>query len=129
MAPRLTARDHYLRSITESQWQTTVEGLLAAGGWVYYHAPDNRPVTAASGRKYVQDVKKGWPDLVAFRGDRRVALELKREVGAIKPGQIDWLRVLRHHGFEVGIYRPSHESLLQASLLRGAALPGFPENL
>lgn len=130
MARRLTAREEFDRSFTEAQWQTRVEGWLRAGGWLWYHAPDNRPVTAASGRKYVQAIKGGFPDLIAFRGSRRLALELKRQVGsAPTEEQLRWLHTMRRHGFEVGVFRPSHAGVLEAMLLRGAAAPSTSEVL
>lgn len=102
MAPRLTARDHQLRAVTEAQHQKNVEQILAMYGWRYFHAPDNRPV---NGR--IQNVKAGYPDLTAVRGTRLLYAELKRETGKTTPDQDDWLRDLAAAGAECYVWRPS----------------------
>jgi hypothetical protein len=124
MPPRLTNEQVLLRSITEAAWQRQVQGMLSLLGWEYFHAADNRPVTTGAGRKYVQAIRRGWPDLVAFHDGqgRRIALELKREVGPVTREQVDWLRRLRRHGFETGVFRPSHAELLQR-ILKGLPIP------
>lgn len=107
MSARLTPEVRALRAITEAQWQTTVNGILTAHGWTHYHAPDNKPIVARSGRRYVQNVRAGWPDVFAVRGTRAVAAELKRETGTVAPEQDDWLERLGAVGIEVYVWRPS----------------------
>jgi hypothetical protein len=106
MAARLTPEVRALRAITERQWQATVEKLMTAHGWHWYHATDNRPVTAKSGRKYVQNIRAGWPDLFAVKGPRLLAVELKREEGKTSREQDAWLRVLAAAGVEVHVWKP-----------------------
>ena len=106
MAARLTPEERALRSITERQWQGTVEKLLTAHGWTWYHPGDNRPVTAKSGAKYTQRVVPGWPDLFAVKGPRLLAVELKREDGKTSPEQDAWLAKLAGAGVETAVWRP-----------------------
>jgi hypothetical protein len=106
MAARLTPEVRALRAITERQWQTTVEKLMTAHGWHFYHSPDNKPIVARSGRKYVQNIRAGWPDLFAVKGARLLAVELKREEGKTSPEQEEWLRVLAAAGVEVAVWKP-----------------------
>lgn len=103
MSARLTDRDRIIRTITESEWQKTVQQMLTATGWLWYHAPDNRP--GANGR--IQGIKAGFPDLVAVRGNRVLYLELKRETGRTSPDQLRWLTALTDAGQEAHVFRPS----------------------
>lgn len=113
MAARLTARDIQLRAITERDWQAKVQIMLTAYGWLWYHAPDNRP--GANGR--VQAIKAGFPDLVAVRGARILYIELKKEIGKTTPEQDVWHWKLREAGAEVYVWRPS-DSTRVAEVLR-----------
>lgn len=127
MARRLTDDDRMLRAISETAWQHAVEGIAAAGRWRYYHAPDNRPITAAgSGRRYVQAVRRGFPDLVAVRRGRMVVVELKTETGTVTDDQHAWLTDLAAAGVEVGVWRPRDRDLVEAVLLHGAPMPTWP---
>lgn len=107
MSARLTDHDRYLRSITEATVQAQVERLATLHGWLWWHAPDNRPITTTRGHRYVQDVRAGFPDLILTRGTRGIALELKRQTGRVKPEQVTWLLALQAAGFEVAVVRPS----------------------
>lgn len=102
MAARLTDRERALRAVTEKQWQKQVEQMLTALGWRWYHAPDNRPAKNGA----VQNVRSGWPDLFAVRGERRIAIELKSEIGRVSPEQEEWLAALGIAGIETYIWRP-----------------------
>lgn len=103
MAPRLTARDHQLRAVTEAAHQRNVESLLTLYGWRWYHAPDNRP-----GRNgFIQNVRAGYPDLTALRGTRTLGIELKRQTGKTTPEQDTWLADMAAAGWETYVWRPS----------------------
>lgn len=115
MAARLTARDHQLRAVTERQWQTTVEAMLRANGWRFYHAPDNRPGRNGA----VQNIRAGYPDLTAVRGSRLIYAELKRETGKTTPDQDSWLADLAAAGAECYVWRPSDAPALGAILAPG----------
>lgn len=124
MTPPLTAEQRYLRSISESSWQRVVQGVAEVAGWRFYHAPDNRPVTArASGRRYVQAVRAGFPDLVLVKRDRLIFAELKAETGQPTPDQLMWLTALAATGAEVALWRPSDEPAVERVLLHGDPLP------
>lgn len=115
---KLTGREKILRSITEKQFQAQVEGLLKAYGWRYYHPPDNKPVTGNTGRTYIQNVKAGFPDLVAVRGGRLLCIELKRETGKTTPEQETWLADLQAAGAECHVWRPRDLPSIRATLAR-----------
>lgn len=102
----LQPRPDLLAATTEAQLQTQVQDLLDLTGWHWWHAPDNRPVTPRSGRRYVQAVKPGWPDLVATRGPVLLALELKTQTGRVTPEQAAWLLRLQATGAQVAVIRP-----------------------
>jgi hypothetical protein len=132
-------------TMTERQWQATVEGLLRFYGWRYHHAPDNKPRAGAEGRAGRQRVgDRGFPDLVAVRhldgqGPELAFLELKTETGRLGDGQDEWLEALRSFADEVadladepgrerpdlpaprvivGVYRPAQRRALE-DLLAG----------
>lgn len=113
MAARLTARDMQLRAITERDWQAKVQVMLTAFGWMFYHAPDNKP--GMNGR--IQNIRAGFPDLVAVRGKRILYIELKKEIGKTTPEQDLWLGKLRDAGAEAYVWRPS-DSPRVAEVLR-----------
>ena len=75
-------------------------------GWLVYHAPDNRPVRAKSGRTYVQNVAAGWVDLVLLRGPRSMFVELKKNNGYPTPEQRKCHEALRSAGLYVAVWKP-----------------------
>ncbi|PSK95812.1 VRR-NUC domain-containing protein [Haloactinopolyspora alba] len=118
MSRRLTPTEKRLRTIRESQWQTLVENIAQAYGWMRYHAPDNTPRTAASGRRYVQNVKAGWPDLALLHPRRGLFMvaELKTETGQVSDDQAEWLAGFRAAGIRAEIWRPRDEDTVKAVL-------------
>lgn len=118
MTARLSPDEIRLRSMAETQWQAQVEAIASACGWKHWHAPDNRPVTAKSGRRYVQNVKAGFPDLVLVRGQRLVFAELKRQgpQGVVSDEQAAWLIALGCTGAETYVWRPGDLDLVKAVL-------------
>lgn len=119
----VSPNEAYLRSITERQWQRTVEGVAAAAGWLAYHAPDNRPVTSINGARYVQSVRAGFPDLVLVKAGRLLVVELKTQTGRVTAEQLRWLTELAAAGVEVAVWRPADERIMQAVLLHGEPVP------
>jgi hypothetical protein len=94
--------------MTEAQLQAAVEGLLRFYGWRYFHAPDNRPVQARSGRRYVQRVTPGFPDVIALRnlpgyGPELLVAELKKQGGRYGDGQQEWLELFDEFGVAVAL--------------------------
>lgn len=103
MAKRLTEEDKYNRERTERDWQNFVIARALNNGWTYYHAPDNKP--DRNGR--IQNIVKGFPDLVLVKDGRLVFAELKKELGRVTPEQTEWLAQLAATGAETYIWRPS----------------------
>lgn len=84
-----------IKAGSEAAFQLQVENLADFYGWRFFHAPDNRPITAKSGRRYVQSVKAGFPDLVLSRGIELIVAELKTETGRVAKEQDAWLDSFR----------------------------------
>lgn len=81
--------------MTEKQLQQNVQATLRAFGWMSYH-------TWLSVRSVA-----GYPDIVAIRGNRLIAIELKSERGDVRPEQQEWLDAFAAAGSEAVIWRPS----------------------
>jgi hypothetical protein len=66
-------------------------------GWITYHVPDSRRVTA-----------RGCPDLIMINESqsRMMFAELKTSKGKVRPEQVFWIGVLRASGTEVHVWRP-----------------------
>lgn len=95
-----------LKANSEAAWQQQLEQLARYCGWKTYHAPDNRPVQTRSGRRYVQNVAAGWPDLVLVRPPELLIVELKTDKGRVAPEQTAWLEALAACGLETYVWRP-----------------------
>src|ERR1017187_8180927 len=65
--------------VTEKQFAAQVEDVLKLLGYRYYHTFWSVHSVA------------GFPDYLALRGCRAVAIELKREGGKATPAQIEWI--------------------------------------
>jgi hypothetical protein len=113
MPPRLSDREKALRTITEARFQRDVEHLLLLFGWRHYHAPANKPV---NGR--VQNIKAGFPDLVAVRAGRLIFAELKTQTGKLGKDQPEWLEDLEKTGAEVYLWRPEDMAAIRDTLAR-----------
>lgn len=103
MPKKLTDEERLLRAITEASFQRDVEAVLNRFGWLYFHAPDNKPNRFG----HIQNIKAGFPDLVAVRYDRVIYAELKREKGVVSEDQQKWHDALKRAGQEAYIWRPS----------------------
>lgn len=111
MPKRLTPDEVCDRAYTERQFQSMVQVIMRDMGWLYYHAPDNKPI---HGR--IQNVKAGFPDLCAVRGGRLIFAELKKELGRTSGAQDEWIDSLRTAGQEVYVWRPSDLPVLSGIL-------------
>ena len=105
-----SARQVILESIGEKAWQAQVEEWLKRGGWLYIHQFDSRRSNP------------GFPDVLAIRGRRLLAIELKAK--RKKPGfwQDVWLTAFRELGcehVEVYVWRPFDELEVRRVLLDG----------
>lgn len=65
-------------------------------GWMAYHTHDSRKS------------EPGFPDIIAVRGGRVLAIECKRERGRVRPEQVMWVEALSEvPGVTAMIARPS----------------------
>lgn len=105
---RLSAQERADRALTEAEFQRAVTDLAAILGWSWVHF---RPAQTARGwRTPVEGpLGQGWPDLVLVSPLRRrfLAVELKRELGALSPDQEQVHRILEAGGLTVRVWRPS----------------------
>lgn len=82
-------------AMMEDELQTNVEHALLVFGWRSYHT------------RYSIGSAPGFPDLIAVRGDRVLAAELKREGKSPTRAQDAWLDDLAVAGVEVFVWYPS----------------------
>ena len=80
---------------SEAQLQSAVVEGLSATGWMVYHTYDSRRSAP------------GFPDIVAVRGDRMLAWELKSAKGRVRAEQAAWIDALAGvPGVDARIVRP-----------------------
>ncbi len=106
---RLSDAERHFRALTEAEFSRQVTDLAEALGWSWCHwrALRNRrgiwqvPVEGPLG--------EGWPDLflLRVRDGRRLAVELKRELGDPSLDQLGVLADLAACGIPAFIWRPS----------------------
>ena len=103
-----------LAGVTEKQLQSTILDALGYMGWKTYHTFDSRRSNP------------GFPDIVAVKGGRVMAVELKSEKGKIRPEQIEWLDALSITPTETHLVRPSTmDSFLEEAALSGTNLETY----
>lgn len=90
-----------LPAITEAAFQRSVLDLLEWHRWRCYHT-----------RFSVGSHGRGFPDVIACRRDRCLALELKSERGKPTSDQESWLLALADAGVEAHLVRPSDWAML-----------------
>lgn len=95
MGKPLTQRQKYDRQITEAQVQRVITDALDTYGWIWHHETDSRKS------------KAGFPDICAVhpRTGAILFLEIKTEVGRLKPEQEQWIAALSQHG---PLHRPGY---------------------
>lgn len=77
----------------ESRLKAEVVAWLEANGWEVFIFDDRRRTRKATA---------GWPDVVAFKSDVVLLIELKAEGGKLRPAQIDFIhRMMPHCGAHV----------------------------
>lgn len=74
-------------AVPERAFQQTIVELLEATGWESCHT---YPLQTKHGWR-TGTTAKGWPDLVALRGEFIVAIEVKSDTGKATPEQLAWL--------------------------------------
>ena len=91
-----------LEAETEAQFQAWVMNLAKVHGWLVYHTYDSRRSL------------RGFPDIIAIRRGRMLALELKIEKGIPTPEQDAWLDAFMGVPFvRCGVFRPSERDTLE----------------
>jgi VRR-NUC domain len=102
-------------SSSEAAFTAAVLQLMKITGWKTLHI---RPARTASGdwRTPVSGDGVGFPDLIAVKGDRIIAAELKTTKGRLGPGQREWLAALAAAGVEVFIWTPADWDVIAAQL-------------
>lgn len=87
-------------AMTEKELQRHVMNTLKQLGWRTYHTFDSRQSVA------------GFPDIIALRGERGFAIELKREKHNTKKErlleQLAWLASFEQAGFDTAMWTPTH---------------------
>lgn len=83
---------------SERDFQQAVMDLLKLRGWIAYH-------TFRSDRS-----EPGFPDIVALRNGKLLALELKSAKGRLTQSQIRWLdQFAKVPGCTAGVVRPADD--------------------
>lgn len=108
--------------VTENDLLAAVLSLAKLYGWRTLHI---RPARTEKGwRSPVQGDGKGFPDILAVRGNRVLAMELKDTSGKVTPEQQAWLDAFYPVSELVGVWRPADwESGLILATLKGASGP------
>ena len=103
---------------SEESWQQTLIALLHAFHFKVAHFRPARVMIKGQEtyRTPVSADGKGFPDILAARKGRLVAIEVKGETGSMTPEQEDWLNVLASAGAETYVARPSDFDYLKEAL-------------
>lgn len=92
--------------MTEQTFTNELLKWLKVYQWRVFHVRNS----GHAGNTYVQG-ERGFPDILAVRGTRWIAAELKvgkagTKVGEPKPEQFAWLQALERVGAETFVWRP-----------------------
>ena len=102
---------------TESDLLATVIEMAHVLGWRVHHTYDSR-INPRAPRRFGREryTDPGFPDLVLCRPPRLLFVELKREDGRLRAGQVDWLDALEDCGAQVMVVRPGDLDELEKML-------------
>lgn len=81
-------------TMTEADLEAAVEQLARLRGWLVYHTRRSTGSVA------------GFPDLILLRGERILAVELKRDGKQPTPAQMAWLTAFDAAHAETHVWRP-----------------------
>lgn len=93
----------------EKDFQKQVLIDLRTAGWRVSHF-GNTVKIVRRGDTYIpvpDPDGRGFPDIIALKGSRGLALELKGLKTPIRPEQAEWIAAFREAGFEGHIVRPA----------------------
>jgi hypothetical protein len=93
------ALDIIAKGMTEDDLLTGVMQLLTLRRWLWTHS-------RRSDRAILQG-DPGFPDIIAVRPPRLLAIELKSARGRVGPMQPEWLDRLQKSGAESYVWRPT----------------------
>jgi hypothetical protein len=103
--------------VTEDDLLTAVLSVCKLYSWRTLHI---RPARTEEGwRSPLQGDGVGWPDVLAVKGSRLIAAELKGEKGKATDEQMQWLRLLDLAHVETYLWTPS--AWASGSILRTLA--------
>lgn len=74
--------------LSETDWQKVLTNFMEERGWIVNHIGRAR---TASGDWVTPTTSSGWPDLLALRGPRLLAVEVKDRRKPVDPAQVAWL--------------------------------------
>lgn len=102
---RLTPDERALRAMTERELQQLIVGRAKVLGWQWWHIS---PGQVRAGKWITASGSVGFPDLVLLRPPSMLMLELKRELGQMRPGQQEAIDALdKIDGVIARVVRPS----------------------
>lgn len=94
---------------TEADFQAQIVEL--ARDRLGYRVVHHMPGKTKAGRWTTPTTEIGWPDLTLVRPPRILFVELKGPKTAIRPGQLEFLALLRDCGVEAYLWRAGENSL------------------
>jgi len=94
MPPTYLEAPANLETLTEPQWQNQVIHVLSWYGWHWIH------IRAMIGNR------AGIPDLLCFRGERGLMIELKAMRGKLGIAQSEFIAEAQSKGTDVHVLRP-----------------------
>ena len=100
---KLAAPD--LKAISEREFQLAIWRHAESEGWKCHY--QYRSAQKLANGQYRGLGTAGWPDVIAVRGDRLLAIEVKKETGSPTPEQREWLAALNGvPGIEAMVVKP-----------------------
>lgn len=110
-----TRKTPKLPTISEEQFTKQVIQFAQLHGWMIAHF---RAAMTKSGKwiTAVQGDGKGFPDLIAVRGEKVIVAELKVGRNKPSPEQEQWLRRFAEAGIQAYIWRPEYWTEIEGVL-------------
>lgn len=102
-----SARTMIDATLSERNFQNMVIEAAHYFGWIVYHVPDSRRVTAS-----------GYLDLSIIHPvkHRFLVREIKTEKGRLRSDQLMWLEAMQASGIDAGVWRPSDWETIMETL-------------
>ena len=75
----------------ETEFRKAVVELARATGWTVYFVSDQHR------NRYGGPGRAGFPDLIMYKDEKVMAMELKMHNNDVSEAQAGWLKALRHH--------------------------------